>query len=178
MIQFKIPDVETSQLQRWKFVETTKGGFMSRALFVKQFSSDLCKSTEEEKGMCTLNDKHVIKNTVVVGRNVMLFGSFQSKINIDHNRVDNDQLMIETQSLSCRLLGDERPKLLKIWVCILFNLSSQTCMDIQLLESPIPPAAAPAPRPSFTKSVTWRYLGNQAWYHRSAGVKTTGNNSE
>ena len=24
-----------------------------------------------------------------------------------------------------------------------------------------------------TKSVTWRYLGNQEWYHRSAGVKTT-----
>ena len=24
-----------------------------------------------------------------------------------------------------------------------------------------------------TKSVKWRYLGNQAWYHRSAGVKTT-----
>ena len=31
---------------------------------------------------------------------------------------------------------------------------------------------------SVTKSVTWRYLGNQAWYHRSAGVKTTGKNSE
>ena len=27
---------------------------------------------------------------------------------------------------------------------------------------------------SVTKTVTWRYLGNQAWYHRSAGVKTTG----
>ena len=27
-------------------------------------------------------------------------------------------------------------------------------------------------RPSVTKSVTWRYLGNQEWYHRSAGVKT------
>ena len=27
---------------------------------------------------------------------------------------------------------------------------------------------------SVTKSVKWRYLGNQAWYHRSAGVKTTG----
>ena len=25
-----------------------------------------------------------------------------------------------------------------------------------------------------TKTVTWRYLGNQEWYHRSAGVKTTG----
>ena len=25
-----------------------------------------------------------------------------------------------------------------------------------------------------TKSALWRYLGNQAWYHRSAGVKTTG----
>ena len=25
-----------------------------------------------------------------------------------------------------------------------------------------------------TKSVKWRYLGNQAWYHRSGGVKTTG----
>ena len=24
-----------------------------------------------------------------------------------------------------------------------------------------------------TKSVKWQYLGNQAWYHRSAGVKTT-----
>ena len=31
---------------------------------------------------------------------------------------------------------------------------------------------------SVTKSVKWRYLGNQAWYHRSAGVKTTGKNSE
>ena len=29
-----------------------------------------------------------------------------------------------------------------------------------------------------TKSVKWRYLGNQAWYHRSAGVKTTRKNSE
>ena len=29
-----------------------------------------------------------------------------------------------------------------------------------------------------TKSVKWRYLGNQAWYHRSACVKTTGKNSE
>ena len=27
---------------------------------------------------------------------------------------------------------------------------------------------------SVTKSALWRYLGNQAWYHRSAGVKTTG----
>ena len=25
-----------------------------------------------------------------------------------------------------------------------------------------------------TKSALWQYLGNQAWYHRSAGVKTTG----
>ena len=31
---------------------------------------------------------------------------------------------------------------------------------------------------SVTKSVKWRYLGNQAWYHRSAGVKTTGKKSE
>ena len=28
---------------------------------------------------------------------------------------------------------------------------------------------------SITKSVTWQYLGIQAWYHRSAGVKTTRN---
>ena len=48
------------------------------------------------------------------------------------------------------------------------------CQFINFQESPIPPAAAPAPRPSVTKSVKWRYLGNQAWYHRSAGVKTTG----
>ena len=34
---------------------------------------------------------------------------------------------------------------------------------------PIPPAATA----SVTKSVKWQYLGNQAWYHRSAGVKTT-----
>ena len=27
---------------------------------------------------------------------------------------------------------------------------------------------------SVTKSALWQYLGNQAWYHRSAGVKTTG----
>ena len=27
---------------------------------------------------------------------------------------------------------------------------------------------------SVTKTVTWWYLGNQAWYHRSADVKTTG----
>ena len=27
---------------------------------------------------------------------------------------------------------------------------------------------------SVTKTVTWRYFGNQEWYHRSAGVKTTG----
>ena len=38
--------------------------------------------------------------------------------------------------------------------------------DIQLLEYPIPL--------SITKSVRWRYLGNQAWYQRSTGVKTTG----
>ena len=25
-----------------------------------------------------------------------------------------------------------------------------------------------------TKSALWQYLGKQAWYHRSAGVKTTG----
>ena len=31
---------------------------------------------------------------------------------------------------------------------------------------------------SVTKSVKWQYLGNQAWYHRSAGVKTTGKNSK
>ena len=37
---------------------------------------------------------------------------------------------------------------------------------IQLLESPIPTTT--------TTSVKWRYLGNQAWYYRSAGVKTTG----
>ena len=29
-----------------------------------------------------------------------------------------------------------------------------------------------------TKSVTWQYLGSRAWYHWSAGVETTGNNSE
>ena len=29
-----------------------------------------------------------------------------------------------------------------------------------------------------TKSAKWRYPGNQAWYHRSAGVETTGKNSE
>ena len=39
---------------------------MSRALFVKQFSSDLCKGTEEEKGIWyILNDRYVIENTVV-----------------------------------------------------------------------------------------------------------------
>ena len=27
---------------------------------------------------------------------------------------------------------------------------------------------------SVTKSTLWQYLGNQAWYHRSTGVKTTG----
>ena len=47
------------------------------------------------------------------------------------------------------------------------------CQFIKFQESPIAPAAAPAPRPSVTKSVKWRYLGNQAWYHRSADVKTT-----
>ena len=31
---------------------------------------------------------------------------------------------------------------------------------------------------SVTKSVKWRYLGNEAWYHRSAGVKTTRKHSE
>ena len=29
-----------------------------------------------------------------------------------------------------------------------------------------------------TKSALWQYLGNQAWYHRSAGVKTTGKKSK
>ena len=44
---------------------------------------------------------------------------------------------------------------------------------MKLLEYPIPtPPTATAP--SVTKTVTWRYLGNQAWYHRFAGVKTTG----
>ena len=41
-------------------------------------------------------------------------------------------------------------------------------LQLELLEYPIPPAAAP----SVTKSVTWRYLGNQVWYHRSDSVKT------
>ena len=48
---------------------------------------------------------------------------------------------------------------------------------IQLLEYQIPRP----PRPLLvlvTKTVTWRYLGNQEWYHRSAGVKTTGKISE
>ena len=27
---------------------------------------------------------------------------------------------------------------------------------------------------SVTKNLTWQYLGNQVWYHRSADVKTTG----
>ena len=49
-------------------------------------------------------------------------------------------------------------------------------LKIYFLESPIP-APAP-PRLSVTKSITWRYLGNQAWYHRSAGVKTTRKGSE
>ena len=46
-------------------------------------------------------------------------------------------------------------------------------MVYRLLEFPIPTAAAT----SVTKSVKWRYLGNQARYHRSAGVKTTGKKS-
>ena len=41
-------------------------------------------------------------------------------------------------------------------------------VNIQLLEYPIPATTAPR-----HKNVTWRYLGNQAWYHRSASVKTT-----
>ena len=41
---------------------------------------------------------------------------------------------------------------------------------IQLLEYPIPPAAAAPDKKRHT-----RYLGNREWYHRSAGVKTKGN---
>ena len=33
------------------------------------------------------------------------------------------------------------------------------------------------PNSYVTKSVKWRYLGNQAWYHRYARVKTTGKKS-
>ena len=42
-------------------------------------------------------------------------------------------------------------------------------IDIQLLESPIPAATIA----TATKSVKCRYLGNQVWYYRSAGTKTT-----
>ena len=58
--------------------------------------------------------------------------------------------------------------------------------EIQLLESPFPtttpntpttttptPTTSQKSHKNVTKSVKWRYLGNQAWYHRSAGVKTT-----
>ena len=43
---------------------------------------------------------------------------------------------------------------------------------------PYPTPRIPNSHYYVTKSVKWRYLGNQAWYHRSAGVKTTGKNSE
>ena len=44
---------------------------------------------------------------------------------------------------------------------------------IQLLEYPIPlPVLVLVLSSSVTKTVTWRYLGNREWYHRSAGVKT------
>ena len=47
------------------------------------------------------------------------------------------------------------------WKCDILEI-------IQLQEYPIPPLLV-----HVTKTVTWRYLGNQEWYHRSAGVKTT-----
>ena len=48
-----------------------------------------------------------------------------------------------------------------IWFCTFIF-----CIIINLLKSP-------CPAPSVTQTVTWRYLGNQACYHRSAGAKTT-----
>ena len=48
----KPPILKQSNFKDKKFVETTKGGFMSRPLFVKQFSTHLLKIKEEEK------DKH------------------------------------------------------------------------------------------------------------------------
>ena len=44
--------------------------------------------------------------------------------------------------------------------------------DIQLLESPIPTTTPTTPTTP-TSQKAWRYLGNQAWYHRCTGVKTT-----
>ena len=46
--------------------------------------------------------------------------------------------------------------------------------SIQLLEYPIPARHPRPPLLSITKTVTWEYLGNREWYHRSAGVKMTG----
>ena len=49
------------------------------------------------------------------------------------------------------------------------QVNSNRVCPIQLQEYRIPPAPL-----LVTKTVTWWYLGNQEWYHRSPGVKTTG----
>ena len=69
-------------------------------------------------------------------------------------------------------------KILFLFFCFGHSLMLTHISNIQLLESPIPTTTRPSVRPSVTKSVKWRYLGNQAWYHRSAVVKTTRKNSE
>ena len=61
-----------------------------------------------------------------------------------------------------------------VFLYFAFVLLISMTIDIQLQESPIPTAAAT----SVTKSVKWQYLGNQAWYQSSAGVKTTRNKIE
>ena len=65
-----------------------------------------------------------------------------------------------------------------VWVEVSYPAAISTLVYVWLL------AFHQYPTPKFpnscyyscyvTKSVKWRYLGNQAWYHRSAGVKTTG----
>ena len=53
------------------------------------------------------------------------------------------------------------------------GITNTSGAHIYLLEFPTP-ALLSCCCSSVTKSVTWQYLGNLAWFHKSAGVKATG----
>ena len=68
--------------------------------------------------------------------------------------------------------GSQKCNIIFSWWLLLGNKFSwkvNIFTIIHRLEYPIPAAALLL----VAKSFTWRYLGNQAWYHRSAGIQTT-----
>ena len=47
-------------------------------------------------------------------------------------------------------------------------METASFVDIDTLINLLVYLEYPSPRPSVTKTATWQYLGNQAWYHRMA----------